>query len=75
MTGVQTCALPICFPVTIGRHLGSVELSQPFEAIRNEMRELDNDKNPYLAIKAEAIYPKIFDSQKDLYEKSAFSDK
>ena len=21
MTGVQTCALPICFPVTIGGHL------------------------------------------------------
>ncbi len=64
------------FPIVHnGVHLGSVELSQPFEAIRNEMRELDNDKNPYLAIKAEAIYPKIFDSQKDLYEKSAFSDK
>ena len=27
MTGVQTCALPICFPVTIG---GSIVLSQAF---------------------------------------------
>lgn len=64
------------FPIVYkGEHLGSVELSQPFEAIRNEMSELDNDKNPYLVIKAESIYPKIFDSQKMLYEKSPFSEK
>ena len=24
MTGVQTCALPICFPVTIRTHVGNI---------------------------------------------------
>ena len=31
MTGVQTCALPICFPVTIGGH-GIVEKQAPLLA-------------------------------------------
>ena len=35
MTGVQTCALPICFPVTIGRAIDNLELllSQPDESV------------------------------------------
>ena len=28
MTGVQTCALPICFPVTIGRTMSETECAE-----------------------------------------------
>ena len=44
MTGVQTCALPICFPVTIGFRLEYMrrtgEMAKIDEYVSNEMKKI-----------------------------------
>ena len=51
MTGVQTCALPICFPVTIGGVSGGFGEGPAFAGIpagseRGEDHEVDEDGRP-----------------------------
>ena len=56
-----------------GKHLGSVELSQPFEAVRKGLHDLDSDKEYLLVLKASVLLPKLFDEHKKLYAPSLFS--
>lgn len=59
------------FPIVWhGRHLGSVELSQPFEAIRKGLHELDPSKEYLLLLKADILLPKLLDEHKRLYARS-----
>ena len=39
MTGVQTCALPICFPVTIGRELVKTGETDVYALIQSRLEE------------------------------------
>lgn len=64
------------FPIVWqGRHLGSVELSQPFEAVRKGLHDLDPAKDYLLLLKGEVLLPKLFDEHKRLYAVSPFSQK
>lgn len=63
------------FPLFYNKeHIGSVELSQPFDAIRAELVELDANKDSVMVLRATEVLPKIFDEQKRFYKKSGFSD-
>ena len=45
MTGVQTCALPICFPVTIAKELGADEvIDANTETLKNEILRANGGK-------------------------------
>ena len=45
MTGVQTCALPICFPVTIGEEIRNLaELSRRVDEVEGE--ESESEEKP-----------------------------
>lgn len=62
------------FPIVWqGQHLGSVELSQPFEAVRKGLHELDPEKEYLLVLKSSVLLPKLFDEHKKLYAPSLFS--
>jgi len=56
------------------KHIGSVELSQPFEALKGELKELDKNKDSIMILRASEILPKLFEENKKLYTKSEFSD-
>ena len=56
-----------------GRHLGSVELSQPFEAVRKGLHDLDSAKDYLLLLKASVLLPKLIDEHKKHYAPSLFS--
>jgi len=56
-----------------GKHLGSVELSQPFKAVYNGMSVLDPSKHHLLALKASVLMPKLFDEHKKNYAPTLFS--
>ncbi|MCE1225233.1 MAG: diguanylate cyclase [Geobacteraceae bacterium] len=56
-----------------GQHLGSVELSQPFEAVRKGLHDLDPAKDYLLLLKASILLPKLFDEHKKHYAPSLFS--
>jgi diguanylate cyclase (GGDEF)-like protein/PAS domain S-box-containing protein len=56
-----------------GQHLGSVELSQPFEAVRKGLHDLDPAKDYLLLLKASVLLPKLFDEHKKHYAPSLFS--
>lgn len=56
-----------------GQHLGSVELSQPFEAVRKGLHDLDPAKDHLLLLKASVLLPKLFDEHKKHYAPSLFS--
>lgn len=63
------------FPLSyMGEHIGSVELSQPFEALRGELKELDKSKESMMVLKASQILPKLLDENKKHYTRSGFSD-
>ncbi len=62
------------FPIVWqGQHLGSVELSQPFEAVRKGLHDLDPAKEYLLVLKGSVLLPKLFDEHKKLYAPSLFS--
>ena len=62
------------FPIVWqGQHLGSVELSQPFEAVRKGLHDLDPVKEYLLALKGSVLLPKLFDEHKKLYSPALFS--
>lgn len=56
-----------------GKHLGSVELSQPFEGVRKGLHNLDPSKEYLLLLKADVVLPKLLDEHKRLYARSVFS--
>ncbi len=56
-----------------GKHLGSVELSQPFEAVRKGLHDLDPAKEYLLVLKGSVLLPKLFEEHKKLYAPSLFS--
>jgi diguanylate cyclase (GGDEF)-like protein/PAS domain S-box-containing protein len=58
-----------------GQHLGSVELSQPFEAVRKGLHDLDPAKDYLLLLKGEVLLPKLLDEHKKHYASSPFSQK
>ncbi len=63
------------FPISHNKeHVGSVELSQPFEALRSELKELDGSKESMMVLKAAQILPKLFEENKKYYTMSGFSD-
>jgi|GEM_PF-649761 diguanylate cyclase (GGDEF)-like protein/PAS domain S-box-containing protein len=62
------------FPIVWqGQHLGSVELSQPFEAVRKGMHDLDAAKDYLLLLKSSVLLPKLFDEHKRNYAPSLIS--
>lgn len=62
------------FPIVWqGRHLGSVELSQPFEAIRKGLHDLEPRNEYLLALKGSVLLPKLFEEHKKLYAPTDFS--
>jgi diguanylate cyclase (GGDEF)-like protein/PAS domain S-box-containing protein len=56
-----------------GEHLGSVEISQPFEALRREMWQLDNSNNFLVVYNGALLLPKLLEEQKKVYAPSFFS--
>lgn len=56
-----------------GQHLGSVELSQPFEAVRKGLHDLNAAKDYLLLLKGSVLLPKLFDEHKKRYAPSLFS--
>ncbi|WP_052507387.1 hybrid sensor histidine kinase/response regulator [Desulfonatronovibrio magnus] len=60
------------FPIITpeGEHLGSVELSQPIEAFRTAMAELDEIREYTFLINGPLLMPMLFEEQKSLYEAS-----
>lgn len=64
-TGKVVSGFRNVFPIVYnGEHLGSVELSQPFVAIKNELGKLEPSKEYLMALRASEILPKIFEEQK-----------
>ncbi|MSM41558.1 MAG: diguanylate cyclase [Geobacter sp.] len=62
------------FPIVWnGKHLGSVEFSQPFEAIRREMHTLDPGCEYLLTVHDQAMLPKLFEEYKGLFAPARFS--
>lgn len=62
------------FPIVWqGQHLGSVELSQPFEAVRKGLHDLDAAKDYLLLLKSSVLLPKLFDEHKKNYAPSLIS--
>lgn len=53
------------------KHLGSVEISYPFETLRISMQDLYPDRDFYALIKKENL-EKLFESQKPLFKESIF---
>lgn len=63
------------FPIVVqGEHLGSVELSQSFEPLRNEMQALDHRGQFSLIQKATAVRDKNFSEYSALFFPSLFSN-
>lgn len=63
------------FPLSyMGEHIGSVELSQPFEALRGELKELDKNKESIMTLKASQILPKLINENQKYYTRTGFSD-
>lgn len=54
-----------------GRHLGSVELTQPFDALRTELVELDQRREFLLLVNGTLVYQVLFPEQRRLYAPSA----
>ncbi len=52
------------------RHLGSVELSQPFDALRADMVELDQQREFLLLVNGRLVYEVLFPEQRRLYAPS-----
>ncbi len=72
VTGFETGRVVVgfrnIFPIVWnGRHLGSVELSQPFEAIRQDMQNLDPKREFQLLFRKEMIWPKLIEDWKKQY--------
>ncbi|MBI5656935.1 MAG: diguanylate cyclase, partial [Geobacter sp.] len=62
------------FPIVWnGKHLGSVEFSQPFEAIRREMHTLDPGCEYLLTVHDQAMLSKLFEEYKGLFAPARFS--
>jgi PAS domain S-box-containing protein len=63
------------FPIFQGdEHIGSVELSQPFEALKRELRVTDIGRESMMAIKALEILPKLLEENKKNYTQALFGD-
>lgn len=63
------------FPIfNSGEHVGSVELSQPFDAIKSELNKLDSNRELMMILRASEILPKLFEENKKFYTRSVFSD-
>jgi two-component system, sensor histidine kinase and response regulator len=54
-----------------GRHLGSVELSQPFEALRRAMAELDHSREFLFLVNGALVHDLLFEENRRLYRPSA----
>ncbi len=62
------------FPIRYeGEALGTVEISQPFEAFRRLMEKVGNGNEFLIAYNGSLLLPKLFDEQKKMYEPSLFS--
>lgn len=55
------------------QHLGSVELSQPFGALSDELEGFDAQKESVMLIKAAEVMPKLLDENKKLFSLSILS--
>ncbi|NJD39564.1 MAG: diguanylate cyclase [Geobacter sp.] len=62
------------FPIVHkGKHLGSVELSQPFEAIRRGLYELEPQNEYLLLLKGSVLLPKLLEEHQKWYAPSQIS--
>lgn len=72
-TGRMLAGFRNVFPIIHqGEALGSVEFSQPFEAIRKKLWQLDHKNEFMLIYNAKLLLPKLFDEHKKLYKQSPF---
>ncbi|HOI83164.1 MAG TPA: PAS domain S-box protein, partial [Campylobacterales bacterium] len=56
------------FPIEYnGKHVGSVDIGQPFEALKEELAKLYEENEYVLAVKSEQALPKLFDKNKISY--------
>lgn len=75
-TGKVVSGFRNVFPIVWdSKHIGSVELSQPFDALKNALQELDGAKEYLMIIRAEAIMPKLFEENKKSYAETVISKK
>jgi diguanylate cyclase (GGDEF)-like protein/PAS domain S-box-containing protein len=73
-TGRSMIGFRHIFPILWeGRHLGSVEFSQPFEHLRRAMHTLDPSCEYLLAVHEQAVQSKLFDEYKDRFVPTQFS--
>jgi diguanylate cyclase (GGDEF)-like protein/PAS domain S-box-containing protein len=73
-TGRVVAGFRNVFPILhAGEDLGSVEISQPFEALRREIWHLDKSNDFMIVYKASLLLPKLFEEQKKIYGTSLFS--
>ncbi len=57
------------FPIVWqGKHLGSVELSQPFEALRKELLCIEPEREFQLFLKKDQLWPKLIEDWKGQYQ-------
>ncbi|MGE4398098.1 MAG: PAS domain S-box protein [Campylobacterales bacterium] len=56
------------FPIEYnGKHVGSVDIGQPFDALKEELAKLYEENEYVLAVKSEQALPKLFDKNKISY--------
>ncbi len=73
-TGRVVAGFRNVFPIfDDGEHLGSVEISQPFEALRREMWQLDHSNDFLVVYNGALLLPKLLEEQKKMYASSFFS--
>lgn len=73
-TGSVITGFRYVFPIidSEGNHLGSVELSRPFEVLRKTLNEIDIRSDYQLLIRQEEVMPKLFEEVKRLYTPMPF---
>ncbi|MGE4295593.1 MAG: ATP-binding protein [Campylobacterales bacterium] len=57
-----------------GVHLGTVELSQPFEFLRRELARVSPNREYLLVLNAQSVLSKIFEENRDFYATSCLGD-
>ncbi len=71
-TGKVVVGFRYVYPLTLaGRHLGTVESSVTFAAIREAIAEIAPGRQYDFIIRREAVAPKLFSGQEKLYETSS----
>ena len=65
MTGVQTCALPICFPVTIAKQVGPKKTKRTFKTAKpyKKKQRIDPNALQVCTVKGSCPVPDVYNCQ------------